>query len=358
MVYHPFITRVVGSMVMRRERMLPLRGEVLVAAGTWVDPSDTVATAMLPSQLRLLNVAKALSVSSEDLARYLQVSGGEAVAVGDVLAAKGGRSRLFRRTYRSPVTGTVVGISNGRLLVQPSRSVLELEALYRGTVINVMSGLGAIIEVNGALIQGVWGSGHEGFGVLRTAVDDPTRAVDPEAIDVSCRGTVLVAGSSIGEEALYRAQETKVRGIVVGGLDAELQELASSMPFPVIVTEGMGAMAISTPIFDLLGMHEGQEASVRGTMAVRGGGVRPEIIIYVPYAAEEGVSESRPEFVLRNGSPVRIVGGPHFGKVGRVVSLPPRREIVETGASLKGVAVRLEGSREVFVPQANLELFG
>lgn len=358
MVYHPFVTRVVANMEMRRDRMLPLRGEVFVATGSQVQPSDVLATAMLPSQLRLLNVARALSVNGEDLAHYLQVSVGESVAVGDVLAVKGGRSRLFRRAYRSPVTGTVIGISNGRLLVQSFRAILELQALYRGTVINVMSELGAIIEVHGALIQGVWGSGKEGFGVLRLAVEDPAQAIDPDAIDVSCGGTVLVAGSSIGEQALHRAQEMEVRGIVVGGLDAGLQASASFVPFPVIVTGGMGTMALSTPVFDLLRAHEGQEASVRATMTARGGAVRPEIIVYVPRPREEIVSESRPEFLLREGSPVRVVRGPQFGQVGKVVGLPLHRETVETGASFEGVQVRLERGEEVFVPQANLELFG
>jgi hypothetical protein len=355
-VYHPFVTRVAPNMVMRRERMLPLRGDVLVTANSRVEPPDVVARAMLPSRLRLLNVSKALSVATDDLTQYLRVGVGDVVAVGDALAVKGGRSRLLRRAYRSPVAGTVVAVSNGRVLVQPSRDVLELEAHYRGTVVNVMSGLGAIIEVHGALIQGVWGSGKEGFGVLRMAVQDPMETLQPEAVDESCRGTALVAGSSIGEEVLHRAQETGVCGIIVGGLDIRLQELAASLSFPVIVTEGMGKLAISTPIFDLLQRCEGEEASMRATMIPRGGAVRPEIVLYVPHATGEVVAESRPQPVLREGSQVRVVGGPWLGTSGQVVSSVSGGERVESGGGLRGVQVRLESGEQIFVPQPNVEV--
>ena len=266
MPYHPFVTRVAPSIVVRRERMLPLRGEVLVGTGSPVEPSDVVASAMLPSRMHLLNVVKALSINDEDLVRNLRVGVGDLVAEGDILAVKTGVSRFFGGAFRSPVNGTVVAMSNGRLLIQSTREILELKAYYKGTVINVMSGLGVIIEMNGALIQGIWASGREGFGVLRLGVEDPAESVDPEAIDMSYRGTVLVAGASIGDEALRRAQEMQVEGMVVGGLNTGLQGLVSSMPFPVIVTEGMGKVAISTPIFELLRMHESREASIRGTM--------------------------------------------------------------------------------------------
>ncbi len=358
MMYHPLVTRVVPNMLMRRERMLPLRGEVLVGTGSWVEPSDIVASAILPSGIHLLNVAKVLSINNEDVAHHLRVSIGDHVTKGDIVATGGRASRFFTRKCRSPARGVVSDISYGRVLIESSHTTLELEAHYRGTVVNEMSGFGVIIEVNGALIQAIWGSGKEGFGVLRMVVGDPGQPIEPEAIDVSHRSAVLVGGSSIGEEAFYRAQEMQVAGIVVGGLKARLLELASSMPFPVIVTEGMGKLAISAPVFDLLQAHEGHGASIRGVMGSRGGAVRPEVVIYLARATGEAVVESRPEFVLKEGSRVRIVGGLHFGKTGEVVGFPSYARKVETGGSFKGVEVRLESGEGAFVPRANLELFG
>jgi hypothetical protein len=358
MAYHPFVTRVVPNLVIRRERMLPYRGEVLVGMGYRVQPPEVIARSIVPSEIHLLNVAKVLSVDSRDFSEYVHVGVGDDVAEGDVLAAPRGASRLFGRSYRSPVSGMVVGISNGRVLVQSSSSTLELTALYRGTVINIMSGLGVIVESRGALIQGIWGSGKEGFGVLRMMVEDPDQAMDPDAIDVASRGTVLVGGSSISEEVLYRAQNREVQGIVVGGLDIRLRDLVHKMPFPVVVTEGVGEFAISAPIFDLLRAYEGQEASIRGTMEARGGAVRPEIIVYVPRQVEDAVLEGRPEFLLEMGSQVRIVRGPFMGETGRVVGFPAHAKRLPTGAPAKGVEVRMESGEDVFVAQANVEVFG
>jgi hypothetical protein len=359
MPYHPFVTRVVPNMVMRRERMLPLRGEVLVGTGQRVHPSDVIGRTSVPSEVHLLNAARALSLASTDLGPYMRVTPGTRVEAGDVLAAGSGASRLFGQSYRSPVTGVVAGVSNGRVLIQSDRQVLELAAHYRGTVINVMSGLGAIIEVKGALIQGIWGSSREGFGVLRVMMDDAQEATDPERMDMSCRNAVLVV-SSLDEEILHRARSVEVQGMIAGSVDTRLVDVVEAMPFPVVVTEGMGRFAISDPVFELLKAYDSQEASIRGTMEARGGAVRPELIVYASHAGGDAELEGRPEFLLEAGSQVRIVRGPHMGETGTVTGFPSGARQLATSAKAKvrGFEIRLDGGEEVFVAQANVELFG
>ena len=358
MPYHPFVTRVVPNMVLRRERMLPFRGEVLVGTGSRVRPTDIIGRTAVPGETRLLNVAKALALDSSDLSPYVRVSIGDDVQVGDMLAAGGGASRLFGRGYRSPVAGMVAGISHGRILIQSTRSTLELPAHYRGTVINVMSGLGAIIEVKGALIQGIWGSDKEGFGVLNVMVDDPDQPIDHEGIDMSCRGTILVGASCVNERTLYRSQEAEVQGMVLGGLQTGLVDVAESIGYPVVVTEGMGEFPISDPVFALLKAYQGQEVSIRGTMEARGGAARPEVIIYASYAGGDAELELRPEFLLERGSRVRIVRGPYMGRTGTMIGFPPRARMLSTGVMALGAEVRLESGEEIFVASANVESLG
>ena len=358
MPYHPFVTRVVPNMVMRRERMLPIRGEVLVGTGSRVRPTEIIARTATSGETHLLKVARALALDSTDLSPYLRVSVGDSVEEGDVLASGSGASRLFGRSYRSPVAGLVVGISSGRVLIQSASSPVELAAHYRGAVINVMSGLGAIIEVKGALIQAIWGSDKEGFGVLKLMIDDPEEPLYPEAIDMSCRGTVLVVPSSIDDEILHRAEEVEVQGMVVGGLDARLMSLVESLRYPVVMTEGMGVLPISAPVFDLLTEYEGQEASIRGAMEGRGGVARPEIVIYASYAGGDAELETRPEFLLESGSRVRIVRGPHMGETGIVTGFPSYPSTLLSGGKAEGVEMRLDNGEGVFVAQANVELFG
>jgi hypothetical protein len=358
MVYHPFVTRVVPNMVIRRERMLPLRGEVLVSTGDRVRPADVVARTEVPARMSLLNVARALRLPDGDLAPYLRVAVGDAVERGDVLAAGSGASRFLVRTYRSPVSGVVGGISQGRVLIQSDRRPLELVAHYRGKVINVMSGLGAIFEVRGTLVQGIWGSGKAGFGVVRCMVEDPAEELDPGLIDMSCRGGVLVAGCCLDELALRRAAETDVQGLVLGSVEARLLAVAQEMPYPVVVIEGMGSCALSSSVFDLMKGYQGQEASVRGLTELRGGALRPEVIIYASLAGESAVLETRPQFVLNVGSQVRIVRGPHMGKTGVVRRLPQADGTPLSADRGLEIEVRLNGGQTVPVAQPNLELFG
>jgi hypothetical protein len=338
--------------------MLPLRGEVLVGTGSRVRPTDVVARTTIPAEIHLLNVARTLGLDSADLSPYVRVAVGDEVGEGDVLAAGSGASRLLGRSYRSPLAGTVANISNGRILIQSARSTLELTAHYRGTVINLMSGLGCIIEVKGALIQGIWGSNKAGFGVLRMMVDDRSQLFDLDKLDVSCRGTVLVGAPDVSADVLRRAQEVEVQGLVLGGLDAGLVGLAHSMPFPVVVTEGMGKLPIAEPIFELLKAYDGQEASIRGAMEARGGSVRPEIVVYASYAGGGAEQEARPEFLLEVGAQVRVVRGAHMGRTGKVAGLPVSARTLPAGTKACGVEVLLESGDEVFVAQSNVELLG
>lgn len=357
MPYHPFVTRVVPGIVMRRERMLPWRGDVLVSNGTRVRPGDVVARTQVPGEMHLLDVARALNLDEGDLSPYLRVGVGDHVEEGSVLAGIGSAG-VLGPSYRSPVDGIVAGVSHGRVLMQSSRTPLELPALYRGSVINVMSGLGAIIEVRGALIQGIWGSDKEGFGVLRVVVDDRAQPIDSEGIDMSCRGGILVGASCPDELTLRRAEEMEIRGMVLGALDADLMSAVQDAPFPVVVTEGMGELAMSGPIFDLLKAYDGQEATIRGLMEARGGAVRPEVIIYASLASEKAELETRPAFTLEAGSQVRIVGGPHMGETGVVTGLPSLARTLPSGCRARGVMARLDSGEEVFVGAANVERFG
>ena len=146
--------------------------------------------------------------------------------------------------------------------------------------------------------------------------------------------------------------------MVLGGLDTGLVGVVQSMPFPAVVTEGMGEFPISRPVFDLLKMYEGHEVSIRGAMETRGGVVRPEVIIYASYAAGDPEQEARPEFVLERGSPVRIVRGPHMGKTGTVARFPSRAKILPTGSAARGIEVQLESGEAVFAAEANVEFIG
>jgi hypothetical protein len=127
------------------------------------------------------------------------------------------------------------------------------------------------------------------------------------------------------------------------------------LPFPLIVTEGMGEVPMSAPIFHLLATNDGREATITGRVRLRWGVVRPEIIIPLP-ADRPPPSRTQSGIPLAVGARVRLVQAPYVGAVGKVVALSAHAQRIETGAREMTAQVDVGGGAPVFVPLANLEV--
>jgi hypothetical protein len=163
--YYPPETRVMPLTLIRRERLLPTPGKVLVSMQERLQATQIVAQADVTGEVRIVNIARALRVPTAKAFRYLKVKEGDDVKAGAVLAARG---LLSGARAVSPVDGFVsrVDKNTGRVLIQVVAKPFELNAYLPGTVINVMAARGVVIEATGALIQGTVGFGGESFGVL------------------------------------------------------------------------------------------------------------------------------------------------------------------------------------------------
>lgn len=351
-MYYPFETRVTPLTKIRRERVLPAPGVVLVSDGDRVDPTEVVARVNLSGDFHIVPVARLLGIPAPQVKRYMRIKLGSDVRRGQIIAARRG---LFGRSVKSPINGVVTASGGGRILIEAQPTTFELRAYISGTVSDVLRDYGAVIETAGALIQGVWGAGGESFGVLKCMVKSPDQPLQNKSIDSSCHGTILIGGSRLDEAILERAQELQVRGIVTGGLPPEMLPLMEELVFPIIVTEGIGEMPMSEPIFRLLTTNEGREASISGHIQSRWGIVRPEIVIPLP---AETVPPARTQSgaPLRVGARVRIVRAPLMGAVGVVVALPAHARRIETEARVHGAEVDLNRETPVFVPLANLQV--
>jgi hypothetical protein len=353
-MYYPVETRVTPLTTIRRERLLPARGQVLVQPGEFVGPADVVARCQLPGKIRVVDVSRALGVRRDQAAKYIRKAAGESVQSGEVLAAPGGLFGRLRRACRASVDGQIIAVRDTMILIEEAATTFELAAHLKGQVSNVMPNLGVVISTVGNLIQGVWGSGGEAEGVLKVLVDTPQKPLRAHAIDVSCHGTLVVGGRILDEKALEQAIEARVRGIIAGSVDADLCPLLESLPFPVLITEGFGSLPISQPIFDLLHANMGREAMLNADTQAPWGSRRPEIII--PLRAEENMPKEQAGPVpLQTGMQVRVLRDPHLGALGTVVDLPPLPQMVESGARLMIAKVDFGEEEPARVPLANLE---
>jgi hypothetical protein len=290
------------------------------------------------------------------------------VRKGDVVAEGRSLFGLSRTRVPAPVDGSVESVSHvtGQLILREPPLPVEVDAYVRGTVSAVLPGEGAIVETHGALLQGIFGVGGETFGALALAVGAESDDLTPDRLGPGHRGCVVVGGARVSHEALVRARELGAAAVVAGGMDdRDLRRLlgrelgvavtgSEDLGLTVILTEGFGRIPMASRSFRLLAAHEGQVASVSGATQIRAGVLRPEIIVptAAPVAADAGPGPG----TLAVGAPIRAIRAPHFGRLGKVVELPPGLHPLETEAMVRVLVVEFEddGTR-VRVPRANVE---
>ncbi len=360
--------QVTDHTVIRKVRRLPLKGEVLVAAGQRVGAMDVVARALLPGNITAVRAADRLGVTPDELLRLLKKREGDAVEKGEALAETKGFFGLFGAKLTAPVDGTIEYVSavTGTLGLREPPVPLNLTAYLAGTVDEVMPAEGVTIVTEGALVQGIFGVGGEQHGALLTVSDGPAVPLDEAKLTAACAGRVLLGGASVNVAQIRKAAEVGAVAIIVGAVsDAVLRAYLGydigvaitgqeDVPVTVILTEGFGQLPMAERTFTLLHNLQGREASVNGATQIRAGVIRPEII--VPHAAETPAQASRAEeSELRPGSRVRLIREPYFGRFATVTALPPELHKIETEAMVRVAEIDLDGER-VLVPRANVEI--
>ncbi|MEN3001545.1 MAG: hypothetical protein ABDI19_06845 [Armatimonadota bacterium] len=368
--YTPGLT-VSGNTTIRKTRRLPIKGEVLVREGDRVEADTVVARAYLPGILQTVRVAQLLGIEPKQIREVLKVKEGDPVEKDQVIAETKGIFGLFRGICKSPVRGTVELISpvTGHVGVREPPTVIEVNAYVRGRVVQVMPEEGAVIETQGAFIQGIFGVGGERQGILRMLVQSPEEVLTEAHLTDDLAGAIVVGGAGIESGALRKAARLGIVGLVAGGIrDADLIEFLGfdigvaitgqeDIPLSIIVTEGFGVMRMAQRTFNLLKSLEGRWASINGATQIRAGVIRPEIVVPLESAAHPPEAMPTAESQQLNiGVLIRIIREPYFGKLGRVRALPPELVEIESGARVRVLEAELEDGTIVVVPRANVEI--
>ena len=361
--------RVTETAIVRRERRLPLKGEVLAALGDAVAPDTVVARASLPGSVLAVSLASRLGLVPARALESLLVPVGASVRRGERIAESKGLFGLVRTGVDAPADGTVESVSSatGQLLLREPSVPVEIAAYVRGTIVDVLAGEGVVVEARCAFLQGIFGVGGEIFGPLQPVGSGPADELRAEYILPSHRGCVLVGGAYVSHDTLVSAREAGVAAVVVGGFDdRDLRRLlgrelgvaitgSEDLGITLVLTEGFGRIPMADRTWELLSQRRGDVASVSGATQIRAGVLRPEIL--VPFTGgdlQPPVAEA--EGGLEVGATVRIIRQPNFGSIGRVVDLPQALHALETEAKVRVLVVELaDGSGRVTVPRANVE---
>ncbi|HSO26581.1 MAG TPA: hypothetical protein VLS48_00820, partial [Anaerolineales bacterium] len=86
MANQAMIRHILPLTTIRRDRVLPIPGKVLVRKGQKVAAADVIAEASLFSRHELIDLARSLGMSADKADAYIQVEAGTQVAEGDILA--------------------------------------------------------------------------------------------------------------------------------------------------------------------------------------------------------------------------------------------------------------------------------
>ncbi|OQW33450.1 MAG: hypothetical protein A4E19_03360 [Nitrospira sp. SG-bin1] len=366
--YTPGLT-VTDHTVVRRRRMLPLPGTVVVDVGDRVRSDHVVARAELPGKVFPINLANQLSVAPGEIKEYLIKQEGDSVERDEILAENKPLIKWFKTEVRSPVAGKVESVSTvtGQVLLREPPRILQLLAYVDGTILETIPRQGVVVETTCSLVQGIFGIGGETSGELAMAVKSPDEPLSPDHLNPTMKGKVVVGGSFLSAEAMKQAKAVGVAGLVVGGIhDEDLRALlgydlgvaitgTEQVGFTLILTEGFGTIPMAAKTFKLLSTHAGRKASISGATQIRAGVIRPEIIVPQEDGKTKAASQSQREGI-RLGDPVRIIRDPLFGRIGEVSALPSELTKIPTESEVRVLEVTFADGKNVVIPRTNIEV--
>ncbi len=357
-------------------RGLPAQGDVVVRVGSRVEPDDVIGQAAVTPPAVFLDVATALGIDPQDVPRRVKHKVGARVAAQQVLAKRGNR-RCF-----VPMAGTLSAIDGetGLVVIAPEPVTVNVTASVRGYVADITPGRGALIETAAAVIQGIFGLGGEQFGVLRLLVTDRHDIITPEMIDARSAYSIVIGGAGITLEALQKAQQEQVRGVIVGGIahaaaqafaQSALGSLAVARPTgwyafgqhnesitqrpTLLVTEGFGTHPMAEPLFELLTHYDRQEAFLDGSTSLLPPLRRPRVVIPLPRL--QGGDDRAASRALQPGTVVRLVDEKHLGMVGRVTVLNEHGQLT-SGLRTTTATVQISETEQLVLPETALEVIG
>lgn len=369
--YSPGLS-VTDNIILRKERILPLKGTVLVKKGDKVKAEDLVAETSLPGKVLPLNLANKLGVTPAMINEFIKVAPGQQIEKNQILAENKGLFGLgfMKNSVKSPIEGEVESISKltGQILLREPRIPVQVKAFIDGVITKVIENEGVEIENKSAYIQGIFGIGGETLGIIHVLANSPESEITIDMLSDANKGQIIVSGKMCSYDVIQKARQVGVHAIITGGIDdQELKKLLGydigvaitgheNLGITILVTEGFGPINMAKKTYELLKKFDGSKASIHGKTQIRAGVMRPELIIPLPFDENELVVKEAAMPTLDNGTLIRVIRQPGFGKIGRVTGLPELLTVVESETKVRVLEAKLEDGTTITIPRANVEV--
>ncbi len=335
----------------KRERVLPVTGNVLVRRMQKVAPTDVIVVAPMAPEYLLLDIAQGLNVTPTRADELLQRAAGDSLVKGDIIAGPVG---LFQRVIRAPENGSIQIAGEGKVLFEITSAPYELQAGMEGTVTNVIPERGAIIETRGALVQGVWGNGKITYGVIQPVSNDLLQELVPEQLNISFRGTIITAGFIRNPETLEVAGNIPVKGMILGSISSALIPAAKKADFPIMIVDGFRTAPMNRAAERILIANKDKNVALNAQPYDPFQGKFPEVII--TQSTTRDLKDPSETETLRAGKQVIILNGPLASRIGKVESILSRKKVLPNGISALVAELSLSSEEIIEVPLTNLEI--
>ena len=337
-------------------QMLPQPGEILVEPGQMVQAGDAIGQIRALDDFVVEDVAALWGLPELDLAPYMLKSIGETVDMGELIAEKKGRFSFLSKTYTAPAPGTLSLIKDKFLLIETDSYQDVIQANVSAQVTAVYPNQGVQLEVKGAYIEAAYGLGEQGRGTLKSPSYDPMTNLDETSFDLLDRQTIFMAGGTIDEAGLRKAEEMGVAGLILGSIETSLLALNPPPKIPIVVTEGFGHKYMGMDIFTILQAREGDEVFIYGSDATdkRSVAKRPLIIIPGLPETETPITAIKANGLLDEGSRVRTLREPqamHWTSIEQISSQP---QLTVGGLYFSGPNM-ITANEQTFTPWLNFE---
>ena len=350
-----------------KDRILPLRGKIKTEIDKIVSSDDIVASANIPGNVKMINIANKLNIESNYLNQCMLVKVGDNVSEGQIIAQNKGLFGLFKTDVKSPVIGEITQISEitGQIVISEPPDPIEVDAYIPGKVNEIYSDEGVQIKSSGTYIQGIIGIGGEKKGKLRV-LSNTADTISESDITPDCKDCIIVVGSFLDYDIYQKAKKIGVSGIIAGGFNYNsLSKIlgyslgvaitGTETGLTIIITEGFGNIKMSQKTYDLLLENDKKNISINGSTQIRAGVLRPEVFIHNS-GFDELDDYNQDDLIIEIGSKVRIIREPYFGKIGEVVDLPHSLQKMESGTLTRVAKILFTDGSSKIIPRTNLEV--
>lgn len=353
-MYYPEQRPISEMIRIQRRTLLPdyAIGQVDAELGSIVDVNDTVARGLVPAQHIIIEAADELGVENHDVEDLLLVNLRRPVKKGVAIA---GEDAERGKRVLAPMNGLVVGVDDGRIIMQAMPRNIDLKAGVRGQVVQVIDGRGVAIEATGAVIQGVWGNDRNVIAPIRFEPFDGLASIEEDDISTTYRGDIVITKTQLTVDEIRIAQAQQMTGIIAPSMDANLEQIALDAKIAIMLTTGFGEGRFTRKVLQILEAYEGYQGVLDAAYPQRFDSRRAELMINQFTKEDIPSGHSMP---LREGMIVRVTRLPYAGRTGEVVEIPRDRILLANGLRVFGAYVEIGVDEMVAVPLANLEVAG